>query len=230
MILEKRFKIAGMVVPCKIRRSDSKYAYIKIDTDKKIEVVIPKGQNVDVRALLKKKEPWIRSKYREIITTSRTIEKDRLLLNGEVYALKLDYGSNTSNVQLDDHKLIVSAKGKREAIAALRDWISERSRRMIEDKVKFYAKKMGVKFNKIFLRNSRKWGACSVGKNLSFNWQIACLPEDLAEYVIIHELAHLKVFNHSKEFWKLVSSLCPEYRQRQNGLKCFLSSNEIRIR
>lgn len=229
MTLEKRFKIAGMIFPCKIRRSNSKYAYIKINSDKRIEVIIPKGHNVDLRALLKKKEAWIRSKYREIRMTSRTIEKDRLLLNGEVYTLKFDYGSNSSTVQLDHHKLIVGAKSRREAMVALRNWISEQSRKMIEDKADFYAKKMGVHFNKIFLRNSRKWGACSVGKNLSFNWQIACLPEDLAEYVVIHELAHLRVFNHSKEFWKLLSSLCPEYKEKENGLKCFLSCNELRI-
>src|SRR4051812_20805718 len=61
------------------------------------------------------------------------------------------------------------------------------------------------KYNKITIRNQvSRWGSCSKGRNLSFNFRIALLPKEIADYVIVHELCHLGEFNHSKAFWDLV--------------------------
>ncbi len=85
------------------------------------------------------------------------------------------------------------------------------------------------KYNKITIRNqSTKWGSCSKSGNINFNYKIALLPENLADYIIVHELCHLGEFNHSKDFWDLVEKIIPDYKLRKSHLKK-ISSNGINI-
>ena len=64
-----------------------------------------------------------------------------------------------------------------------------------------------------------KWGSCSVKNSLIFNYYLAKLPEDIIEYVVVHELAHIKHKNHQKEFWDLVSKFIPDYKERIKRLR-----------
>lgn len=88
------------------------------------------------------------------------------------------------------------------------------------EKVRHYCKEMGVTANKITVRNQKtRWGSCSAKKNLSFNYQLYYLPDKLMDYVIIHELAHIRHMDHSKEFWAEVEKYCPDYDERRKELK-----------
>ncbi len=72
---------------------------------------------------------------------------------------------------------------------------------------------------KVAIRNqSTRWGSCSKQGNLNFNFKIIFLPEHLARYIVIHELCHLKEFNHGSDFWKLVSLACPNYALERKEL------------
>lgn len=87
-------------------------------------------------------------------------------------------------------------------------------------KVEKFNKIYDLKYAKITIRNQKtRWGSCSKKGNLNFNYKIALLPEDLADYIIVHELCHLKEFNHSKNFWDLVSVAIPDYRQKRKKIK-----------
>lgn len=77
-----------------------------------------------------------------------------------------------------------------------------------------------IPFNKVTIRNQKtRWGSCSKRGNLNFNYKIALLAPRLADYIIVHELCHLKEFNHSKKFWALVAQTILEYRQLRRELK-----------
>ena len=79
---------------------------------------------------------------------------------------------------------------------------------------------MDVTPNKIYVKNQRTlWGSCSKKKNLNFNWRILLLSEKTADYLIIHELAHLKELNHSPKFWEFVRIHCPEYKTHKAELR-----------
>jgi predicted metal-dependent hydrolase len=78
-------------------------------------------------------------------------------------------------------------------------------------------------FNRISIKNQKsRWGSCSKKGNLNFNYKIALLPPELADYIIVHELCHLKEFNHSPKFWKLVEMEMSNYRALRNQLKTYL--------
>ena len=79
---------------------------------------------------------------------------------------------------------------------------------------------MGVSPKRVFLKNQRTlWGSCSTRGNLNFNRVLAGAPADIVDYVVIHELAHLKEMNHSRRFWTVVEAWCPEQKQRRRWLR-----------
>jgi len=87
-------------------------------------------------------------------------------------------------------------------------------------RVEFFNKNYGFKFNKINIKNQKtRWGSCSKKGNLNFNYKIVVLPKQLADYIIVHELCHLKEFNHSRKFWNLVAKIMPNYLEIKNELK-----------
>jgi predicted metal-dependent hydrolase len=90
----------------------------------------------------------------------------------------------------------------------------------VQKKVQNFATTYDYKYNRISIKNQKTcWGSCSRKSNLNFNYKILFLPERIQDYIIIHELCHLKEFNHSKKFWALVAETMPEYLDIKRELK-----------
>jgi predicted metal-dependent hydrolase len=107
--------------------------------------------------------------------------------------------------QLDTH--LLPAREEHTTKAVLRKW------------VKMWAKRIGVQPTRISIRPmQRKWGSCSSIGSVTLNAALTTVPPELAEYVIVHELAHLKEFNHSTTFWQIVETHLPDYLQRKEAL------------
>mgnify|MGYP001590947006 FL=1 len=97
---------------------------------------------------------------------------------------------------------------------------SDSARALIEGRVAHWAGLMELKPNRIFMKNQRSlWGSCSTKGNLNFNRVLADAPVEVLDYVVIHELAHLREMNHSKRFWAVVAAWCPEHRPRRRWLR-----------
>lgn len=91
---------------------------------------------------------------------------------------------------------------------------------LVQGRVNHFSNKHGYRYNKISIKNQRTlWGSCSRKANLNFNYKVVFLPEHIQDYIIAHELCHLKEFNHSKRFWRLVASVIPDYREIRSQLK-----------
>jgi predicted metal-dependent hydrolase len=91
---------------------------------------------------------------------------------------------------------------------------------LVKNKLEHFNKFYNFKYNKVTVRNqSTRWGSCSKSGNLNFNYKLALLPENLVDYVVVHELCHLGEFNHSKNFWDLVARTVPNYKDRRQELR-----------
>lgn len=96
----------------------------------------------------------------------------------------------------------------------------EEIRKKLVEKTSFYAERMGVSVERITIRNQKtRWGSCSSEGNLNFNYRLYYLPEELLEYVVVHELAHRRHMNHSKEFWGEVALFFSDYKACRERLK-----------
>lgn len=98
--------------------------------------------------------------------------------------------------------------------------VKEYARDFITKRLEKYSAFYGFAYKKIAIRDQKtRWGSCSKKGNLNFNYKIILLPERHADYIIVHELCHLKEFNHSKRFWNLVAETIPEYKEIKKRLK-----------
>lgn len=87
-------------------------------------------------------------------------------------------------------------------------------------RVQYYQQLMNLSCKGISIRNQKtRWGSCSSKGNLNFNYKLYYMPPEILDYVVVHELAHLKHMNHSREFWSYVGRYMPEYERHRGWLK-----------
>jgi predicted metal-dependent hydrolase len=96
----------------------------------------------------------------------------------------------------------------------------EAARELVCSRLSHFNQHYGLKWNRVAIRNQRRcWGSCSSLKNLNFNYKILLLPPHLQDYIIVHEMCHLKELNHGAGFWNLVGEAIPEYKKYVAELK-----------
>ena len=95
-----------------------------------------------------------------------------------------------------------------------------RAKRVIPHKVNHYAQKLGVTFGNITIKVQKsRWGSCSAKGNLNFNCLLMNAPEEVLDYVVVHELCHRKEMNHSPKFWDEVEKIIPDYKEKRKWLR-----------
>ena len=176
----------------KIIRSNRKTLAIQINPDLSVTVRAPMyAPQSDIERILREKEGWIQKHIEKI----REQEAKRKETQGEF--VESEYLTNEEIKKLADKAL-----------------------QHIPKRVSYYAKQIDVTYGKITIRNQKtRWGSCSSEKNLNFNWKLILAPPEVLDYVVVHELCHLKEMNHSKAFWDEVGKVMPEYETYKLWLK-----------
>lgn len=91
---------------------------------------------------------------------------------------------------------------------------------LVSERLKFFNEEYNFPFNKICIKNQKtRWGSCSKKRNINFNYKLVFLPERQRDYIIVHEICHLKEFNHSPKFWSLVGKILPDYLEIKHSLR-----------
>jgi hypothetical protein len=94
------------------------------------------------------------------------------------------------------------------------------AKKILSEKTFEYAKRMSVLPTAVKINNAKtRWGSCSAKKSLNFSWRLIMADDDVIDYIIVHELAHIMEMNHSKLFWAIVESVLPDYRERNLKLR-----------
>jgi predicted metal-dependent hydrolase len=99
-------------------------------------------------------------------------------------------------------------------------FLKERARRELPAQLLARAAALGVTVTRVSIRNQKsRWGSCSPSGHICLNWRLVTFPETVRDYVLVHELMHLKRLDHSPAFWKLVAQACPDYESSRRWLR-----------
>ncbi len=130
------------------------------------------------------------------------------------------YG-NVESVIVERNRLVVSLRAGSSSLDMLLErWYRVQAAELIREKANKLGADLGLTCSRLSIRGQKtRWGSCSRRGNLSFNWKLLMAPEPIIDYVVIHELAHLKEMNHTKRFWQLVGQHCPDWRNHKKWLK-----------
>lgn len=115
---------------------------------------------------------------------------------------------------------VVESGGREAAHQAFEDFYREKGLPRIKKRAAYFAPKVGVAMNSVQLKElGYRWGACLTNGDLHFHWKCLMAPLTIIDYIIVHELCHLRHRNHSDAFWNEVDKVLPDYRERKDWLK-----------
>lgn len=145
---------------------------------------------------------------------------DRLPFLGHELALEVAPARGRGSVSLIEDRLIVACSEPDLLAPSIKEWYRNQARMHLSARADTFAQPMRVAYGRIAIKDQRsRWGSCSSRGNLNFNWRLMMAPSEVVDYVVIHELAHLRIPNHSRDFWELVESLCPDRKIHQGWLR-----------
>jgi predicted metal-dependent hydrolase len=197
--LSFQIEINKIIVTVKLEnKKNIKHCYLRILKADLIQIRANKYFTIfDAKDLINRKKEWIESSILKM--SEKSLNDDEFLLLGETKNYN-DY--NIKNID----------KFYRAEIE-----------KILPQKVEEYSKKMNLFPTSIsYRKNKRTWGSCNYKNGLNFNILLIKFPIEVMEYVIIHELSHIKHKNHSKDFWNLVAFYCPNYKEVEKSFKKFL--------
>ena len=145
-----------------------------------------------------------------------------ILIEGVPHMIRLTRGSRLrGEVTPNELRLTLpDPEGDPAVRAAIRSVLSERALQRIRERLQYYAPRVGVNPGRVAIREQKtRWGSCSGKGNLNFNWKLIMAPPPVLDYVVIHELCHLREFNHSPRFWALVEGQMPDYKAWKKWLE-----------
>ncbi len=207
----------------KIIRSRRKTFALVIRPDGALEVRAPqKATRVQVEQVVADHLDWIRKKQeqvaREQVQPHTYREGDLFYFLGKQYPLEIT-AQAPHPLALNGH--FVLAKAHQAAAAGLFEaWYRQQAQALLPERVALYAKQHGYQPAHVGITGARtRWGSCSSRGSLNFSWRLVLAPVEAVDYVVVHELAHLKHRNHSKDFWAEVERMYPEYKKWREVLK-----------
>ena len=217
---------AGLIK--KIIRSKRKTLGLQIMPDAGLIVRAPEKTSLEtIQKVVHKKLPWILQKQRIVRETYKPplkkefVNGEGLLYLGELYKLFIVEQASVPLV-FDCKEFLLCCKHLSEAHSLLVSWYRQEALTVISQRLKLYADNAGLKYNGIKITNAEKrWGSCSSKALMNFSWRLIMAPMKVVDYVVVHELVHLRERNHSKKFWQNVRLILPHYQEA----KLWLSTN-----
>ncbi len=215
----------------KLIRRKRKTMEIRIQPPGLVEVIAPdrlsKNQVLDFVA---SKGQWIQKKLAQMaLAQDQIIERkyetgEYLLLQGKEvpFILQVDPERKTIKVShSQDGITVTSPVHDKEAIGSvLEKWYITAGQQIVEERIAHYQRFFPMAPSKVQVKNQkRRWGTCTSGRALYFNWRIVMAPVEIIDYLVVHEMCHMLEMNHSPRYWSLVEQVLPDYKKRRKWLK-----------
>jgi len=185
----------------------------------------------EAEQFVRAKSTWIQQKLAQQSQHISTVPKrvyvagSQLPFLGHHLILVMNQQSQANVIQYGDQLIIGLSsrsrlKGEEQARRLVVDWYQRKALHLLTIKTDAMVSQLGLAHAGVTVKATRsKWGHCTIHGAIQYNWQILLAPEAIVDYLVAHEVSHLRHHNHGVEFWQLVASLCPDYKNCRAWLK-----------
>lgn len=205
-------------------RSRRRTISLEIDQSGKLIVRAPLyASQAEIEALVEGKHNWIQNKQRQAF--ERRMESpqkqfqpgEKFLFLGKEYPMKVV--QHQAEPLVLNGAFLLAARQREKARAVFENWYRQQAAQVIKPRTSDLAEQNGFQFQTIRINGAKtRWGSCGPKGSLNFTWRLVMAPPEIIDYVIIHELVHLRVRNHSKRYWAEVKRIMPDFKPRRTWL------------
>ena len=228
VIGQEQIKLLDSTVAYTIKQSyRTRSIRLEIRRETGLTVVVPRKYTpVQIQDILVQKSKWILRHLQGGKPVQMPLFKpapghgDRLPYLGKTIEIAVTAeASRRAAARLTDGRLLIPLASGANTAPVLEKWFREQARLVFTQKAETFKAVMGLNYKDILIRGQKtRWGSCSPAGNITLNWKLLMAPEEIVDYVIIHELAHRKHMNHSGRFWQLVERYCPRWKEHRKWL------------
>lgn len=209
----------------KLIRSNRKSIGLEINEKGLLIVRAPGSVSLkNIHRVVESNRKWIERKQKSL-TEKKSYYNPKFFIEGEEYlylgnSYKLRIIKDAERVFEFDNQFILSEKWQIKAKAIFIYWYKLQAQKNINERVRYYANEYEFKYGRVKITSAKKrWGSCTGKNNLNFTWRLILAPIEIVDSVVVHELVHTKIKNHSKKFWANVYKIMPEYPEYNKWLK-----------
>lgn len=207
-----------------IIRSKRRTLALIVQPDGSLIVRAPlKAPHRSIREFVQNNVKWIEKKQAQaralvLPTPKKYVDGEEFLFLGDSYPLQIVRNQKQALVFDGCYKLAESAQSR--GATEFERWYRARAKQILTDRVNCFAQQYGFKYAGLRINAARtRWGSCSPTGALNFSWRLIMAPMESIDYVVVHELVHTIIHNHSRRFWNKVESIMPDYKSRKVWLK-----------
>lgn len=233
--MKRETGLAVEAIEYTVRRSRRRRRTMEIIVDTKGAVRVAAPNHVSsaaIAAFVQARASWIEkqrkaSRARPAVP-QRFVNGESLLFLGREYALRIHEGTNRhTEVRLEGRALAISLpqshgtfEVRAAVVSALEAWYRLEAERVITNRMLRYQQRVGVPPKAVRMSNARtRWGSCASGSTIRISWRLIMAPLSIIDYVIVHELCHLRHPDHGRRFWHLVGTILPDYESLRGHLR-----------
>lgn len=209
-----------------VRRSNRRKTLgLTVDRAGELVVHAPEAATeAELSQWIEKKLLWVHQKLLQKkehtgqVHRHKPISGENIPYLGQNYRLKI-VSQQKSPLQFDGQWFYLREKDRLQAARHFQHWFQKTGQKWLSDRVVYWEPKAGASASKIVVRNlGYRWGSCGKNEVLFFNWRLLQLSVRLIDYVLVHELVHLRQKNHSRKFWQMLGYILPDWKERKEEL------------
>ncbi len=217
----------------KIIRSRRRSVALVVMPDASIVIRAPIGVSVDyIENFVRQKSLWIEKKQQYVSKFAKNrrpknfVNGEKFYLAGAEFSLNIVQGLKPS-VWLDEN-LNMTEACLQKPHKYIEHWYGLQAKNKIPERVKYYSRLTGLKYKSVRINRAKtRWGSCGHKNTLNFSWRLIMAPLEIIDYVIMHELVHTEIKNHSEKFYFRLGELMPDYKTREKWFKSNLGFADL---
>lgn len=235
MITEDSIKFGTTIINYDIIYSDKrKNATLAVYPMKEVEIRVPKHlEQEHIQKLVKKKADWVIKQIlwfdeiTQLDSSKEHVNGETYLYLGRQFRLQIKKVEGRAEAKIVGKNINVNLplntpkKYEKKMIkAAIWKFYRQQTEEKVAELIKKYSKRLGIIIPKFKIKNQyKRWGSCTSKNKIIFNFRLSMAPVSQIEYIVSHELCHIKQKNHSAEYWKLLQQILPDYKKRKENLR-----------